>query len=206
MIREDLGRLDYEAAWALQKARLEQRIAGAIPDTALFVEHDPVYTLGRRRGAADNILAPAGVPVIQVERGGDATWHGPGQQVVYPIVALLEEKRDIHAHLKNLEEAAIRTCQEYGLDAVRDPRNTGAWVNGRKICSIGVAVRRWVTWHGLALNVAPDMDYFRRINPCGFDGDIMTSMAVELAKVGRPVPPRAEVADRLFAHLSDILA
>jgi len=201
MIREDLGRLNYEAAWAIQKERLDQRIAGEIPDTALFVEHDPVYTVGRRRGAADNVLAPAGVPVVQVERGGDVTWHGPGQIVVYPIVALPEERRDIHAHLKNLEEAAIRTCRGYGLDAVRDERNTGAWVGGRKICSIGVAVRRWVTWHGLALNVAPDLSYFQRINPCGFGAGIMTSMAEELGED----PPQAEVADRLFEHLNAVL-
>lgn len=193
--------MDYLAAWELQKRRVEQRIAGEIPDTALFVEHDPVYTLGRRKGAADNVLAPMGVPVVQVERGGDVTWHGPGQLVVYPVVALPEGRRDVLAHLRGLEEAAIRTCRDFGLEATRDPRNTGAWVGGRKIGSIGVAVRRWVTWHGLALNLDPDMDYFQRINPCGFGASIMTSMAAELGAA----PPREQVADRLFAHLVDVL-
>lgn len=201
LVREDLGRVDYPSAWALQKRRVDQRIAGEIPDTILVLEHEPVYTLGRRRGAADNVLAPAGVPVIQVERGGDVTWHGPGQLVVYPIIALPEGRRDVLAHLRRLEEAAIRTCRDFGLEAGRDERNTGAWVGGRKVCSIGVAVRRWVTWHGMALNIDPDMDYFQRINPCGFGAETMTSMAEQLGEA----PPREAVADRLAAHLAELL-
>jgi lipoyl(octanoyl) transferase len=201
LVREDLGRMDYLVAWELQKRRVEQRLAGEIPDTALVVEHPPVYTLGRSRGAADNVLAPGDVPVVQVERGGNVTWHGPGQVVIYPIVLLPEARRDIHAYLRSLEEAAIRACRDYGLEAGRDPRNTGAWVGGRKICSIGVAVRRWATWHGMALNVAPDLSYFQRINPCGFGAEIMTSMAAELGEA----PPQPEVTDRLFEHLRSVI-
>jgi lipoyl(octanoyl) transferase len=180
LILRDLGRTPYAEAYALQKALLEARIRGEGDDVALIVEHDPVFTLGRRRGAADNVLVAGDVPVIQVERGGDVTFHGPGQLVVYPILALPPGRQDLHRHLKNLEEIALRTCAAFGLDAARDPRNTGAWVGGHKIASVGVACRSWVTWHGLALNVHPDMRYFARINPCGLSGDVMTSMAQEL--------------------------
>lgn len=176
----DLGRAPYAEAYALQKELLEARIRGEGEDVALIVEHDPVFTLGRRRGAADNVLVAGDVPVIQVERGGDVTFHGPGQLVVYPILALPPGRQDLHRHLKNLEEIALRACRAFGLDAARDPRNTGAWVGGRKIASVGVACRSWVTWHGLALNVNPDMSYFGRINPCGLTSDVMTSMALEL--------------------------
>ena len=148
---EDLGRRSYDWAWSRQKEVLAEVIAGA-PSRILLVEHEPVYTLGRRRGAAENVLDPGEVPVIEVERGGDVTWHGPGQLVAYPIVALPEGRRDLHRHLRELEGAAIACCEHFGLSAGRDPRNTGAWVGGRKICSVGIACRKWVTWHGLALN------------------------------------------------------
>lgn len=176
------GRVPYAEAWALQKALVEQRIAGTIPDTVLVLEHDPVYTVGRRRDAAANLLAVGDVPVFEIERGGDVTWHGPGQVVVYPILALADQ--DLHAHLHRLEDLMIDVCAGFELPVGRDPRNTGAWFGGRKLGSIGIACRRWVTWHGLALNVDPDLSYFHRIHPCGFPAEIMTSMAVAL---GRPV-------------------
>lgn len=196
---EDLGRADYADSWARQKEVLAEVIAGG-PNRLLLVEHNPVFTLGRRRDAQQNVLAPGGVPVLQVERGGDVTFHGPGQLTAYPIVALPEGRQDLHRHLKELEEAAIRTCADFGLSAVRDDRNTGAWVNGKKICSVGIACRRWVTWHGLALNVDVDLSYFGRINPCGLDHTLLTSMQAEGVSA-----PMAEVKARLVHHLRQLM-
>ena len=176
---ERLGRLDYQAAWNRQVEVLEARIRGEIPDTLILVEHEPVFTLGRKRTATENVVAPGEVPVVEVERGGDVTFHGPGQIVAYPIIALTDERRDLHQHLHNLEEAAIRTCHQFGLVATRDARNTGAWIGGRKVCSVGIACRKWVTWHGLALNVCTDLSFFHRINPCGLESQLITSMEVE---------------------------
>lgn len=191
-----LGRVDYRAAWARQQQELADVIAGA-ENAVILCEHDPVYTLGRTRGAAANVLAPGDTPVIEVERGGDVTWHGPGQLVAYPILRLEGEARDLHAHLHRLEDVVVEVCADFGLRGGRDARNTGVWIrpnapDGQKICSIGIACRRWVTWHGLALNVDPDLSAFARINPCGFDAAVMTSMAREL---GRPVAlPDVEAA------------
>lgn len=148
------------------------------------------------------MLLPGDTPVVQVERGGDVTWHGPGQLVAYPIVRLPEGRQDIVLHLRSLEEAVIRTCADFGLLATRDPRNAGAWVGGRKIASVGVSCSRWVTWHGLALNVSPDLGWFARINPCGLGAEVMTSMAQELGAA----PALAQVAPRLVVHLQDVLA
>ena len=202
---EDLGRTTYAASWARQKEVLAEVIAGG-PDRLLLVEHEPVFTLGRRREAAANVLAPGEVPVLEVERGGDVTFHGPGQLTAYPIVALVQGRQDLHRHLRELEEAAIRTCAEFGLAAQRDPRNTGAWVTGadgeaRKVCSVGIACRRWVTWHGLALNVDVDLSYFARINPCGLDHTLLTNMAVELDST----PPMSSVKAAMSRHLAELL-
>ncbi|MDP2314010.1 MAG: lipoyl(octanoyl) transferase LipB [Pseudomonadota bacterium] len=186
-----LGRIGYAEAWALQKGLVEQRANGEIGDTVIVCEHDPVYTVGRRRDAMANVLAPGDVPVVEVERGGDVTWHGPGQVVVYPILQLEGAGRDLHAHMHRLEDLMIEVCADFGVVAGRDPRNTGVWHGGRKLGSVGIACRRWVTWHGLALNVDPDLGYFERINPCGFDATIMTSLARVL---GRPVAVDAVTA------------
>lgn len=179
-----MGRAGYAEVLALQEQLLTERIAEAIPDTVLLVEHDPVYTVGRRKDATANLLAVGDTPVTHVSRGGDVTWHGPGQVVAYPIVRLHDQ--DLHAHLRRLEDVMIEVCGRFGLEAGRDARNTGAWVRGRKIGSVGVACRSWVTWHGLALNVRPDMRYFARINPCGFSSEIMTCMERELGVDGAP--------------------
>ena len=202
---EDLGRATYEHSWARQREVLADVIAGA-PGRILLVEHEPVFTLGRRRGADQNLLDPGPVPVIQVERGGDVTFHGPGQLTAYPIVALAEGRRDLHRHLRELEEAAIRTCADWGLRAGRDERNTGAWIRGaddrgRKVCSVGIACRRWVTWHGLAINVDVDLAWFDRINPCGLPSDDITSLEREL---GSP-PPMDQVKQALVGHLRALL-
>lgn len=176
-----LGRVDYREGWARQQEELTAVIDGA-ENAVILCEHEPVYTLGRKRGALANVLDAGDTPVIEVERGGDVTWHGPGQLVVYPVLRLEGAARDLHAHLHRLEDLAIEVCGALGLPAGRDERNTGAWIRGRKVCSIGVACRRWVTWHGLALNANPDLSAFRRINPCGFDAAVMTSVSEELGR------------------------
>ena len=175
-----LGTAPYREVWARQLALVEQRQRGEIPDTLLLVEHPHVFTLGRRREAAQNVLAPGDVEVIEVERGGDATYHGPGQLVAYPILRLEEGERDLQRYLRTLEAAVIATCARSGLAADREPGKTGVWCGPperrKKLCSMGVASRQWVTFHGLALNVTTDLSYFARINPCGFEAGVMTSL------------------------------
>jgi lipoate-protein ligase B len=177
----DLGTAAYRDVWARQLALVEARQASAAPDTLIVVEHPHVFTLGRRREANQNVLAPGDVEVIEIERGGDVTYHGPGQLVAYPIVLLEDDERDLHAFLRDLEQAVIRTCARAGVTADREPGKTGVWTTtpaGRKkLCSMGIACRKWVTFHGLALNVTTDLSYFARINPCGFEASVMTSLA-----------------------------
>ena len=184
----DLGTASYRDAWARQLALVEARQKAEAPDTLLLLEHDHVFTLGRRREAEGNVLDAGDVEVIGIERGGDVTYHGPGQLVAYPIVLLREgSERDLHRYLRNLEEAVIATCARFGLAADREPGKTGVWTStelGRKkLCSMGIACRKWVTFHGLALNVTTDLAYFRRINPCGFESSVMTSMAEQLGGI-----------------------
>ncbi len=192
-----LGRASYAEVLALQERLLAERIAGDIPDTVILVEHDPVYTVGRRRGAEANLLDVGDTPVVAVSRGGDVTWHGPGQVVAYPIVRMPDG--DLHAHMRRLEAVMVAACAAFGLQAGPDPRNTGTWIDGRKVGSVGIASRSQVAWHGMALNVDPDLRAFARVNPCGFPSAIMTSMAVEK---GAPVPLHAVmdvVADQFSA-------
>lgn len=177
----DLGLVDYEDAWALQHRLVEQRLADEIPDTLVLLEHPHVVTLGRR-GRPEDVLDPS-LHVVQVERGGEATYHGPGQLVGYPIVKL-RERLDVKGYVRSLEEVLIRAAGDFSVTAGRDRRQSGVWVRGRKLGSIGIAVRRDVTYHGFAHNVNTDLSYFERIRPCGFEGSIMTSMARER---GEPV-------------------
>jgi len=184
----DLGSESYRDTWARQLALVEARQRDEIPDTLLLVEHDHVFTLGRRREAEANVLAAGDVEVIGIERGGDVTYHGPGQIVAYPLVLLREgTERDLHRYLRNLEDAVIATCGRFGLTTDREPGKTGVWMTtpaGRKkLCSMGIACRKWVTFHGLALNVTTDLSYFHRINPCGFESSVMTSMAAQLGTI-----------------------
>lgn len=176
----DLGTADYREVWRKQLELVEARQLGRAPDTLIVVEHPHVFTLGRRRDAQQNVLAPGDVPVIEIERGGDVTYHGPGQLVAYPIVLLEGDERDLHRFLRNLEEAVIRTCARVGVTADREPGKTGVWttteLGRKKLCSMGIACRKWVTFHGLALNVTTDLSYFARINPCGFEASVMTSL------------------------------
>ena len=190
----DLGTAAYRDVWAQQLALVEQRQRDEVPDTLLLVEHPHVFTLGRRREAAQNVLMPGDVEVIEIERGGDVTYHGPGQLVAYPIVRLGEGERDLHRYLRNLEDAVIGTCAQLGLVADREPGKTGVWCGPperrKKLCSMGIACRKWVTFHGLALNVTTDLSYFRRINPCGFEASVMSSLAEQLpgADLGAVAP------------------
>lgn len=177
----DLGLASYRDVWERQRTLVEDRQRDATPDTLLLVEHPHVFTLGRRREARSNVLFPGEVEVIEIERGGDVTYHGPGQLVAYPIVLLRDTERDLHRYLRNLEDAVIETCRAFGIAADRETGKTGVWCGPaerrRKLCSMGIACRKWVTFHGLALNVTTDLTYFRRINPCGFDPEIMSSLA-----------------------------
>ncbi len=202
MVLLDLGRAEYQETWHRQLALVEARQRDEIEDTLILVEHPHVITLGRRRDALGNIVAAGDVPVVEIERGGDVTYHGPGQLVAYPIVKLVEGERDLHRFLRNLEEAMILVLAELGVGAGRRAGATGVWCGERKIASIGIACRRWVTFHGLALNVSTDLGYFTRIRPCGFASDVMTSISVEL---GRSVE-LGEVKPLLRARLGETLS
>ncbi len=198
----DLGRIAYRDAWALQKETVAARRAGTAPDTLLVCEHDPVVTVGR--GTKGEAVLDRRFPVEEVERGGEATYHGPGQVVVYPIVALAPGARDLHRWLRALEEAGLRTLAASGLEAGRRDGATGVWIGGtRKLVSIGVAADRWVTWHGLALNHRTDLAHFAAIRPCGFDAQVMTSMEAEL---GERCPDREAVVATLVDALREELA
>ena len=186
----DLGLRDYEEVWRLQKEFVARRRAGEIPDTLILVEHPPVFTVGRHQ-TSSGLFAFAGEAgedewsrrsLVVVERGGGITFHGPGQLVGYPIVDLRGRGRDIHRFLRDLEEVLIRTLRDFSLDAQRRPGLTGVWVGQKKIASIGIAVRHWVSYHGFALNVSVDLRYFRMIRPCGLDGTVITSMSELLGR------------------------
>lgn len=180
LLYQDLGSTDYPTALALQEQFVVAKQQNSSPDILLFVEHPHVYTLGRG-GKQANVLAPGDVPVIWTSRGGDVTYHGPGQLVVYPIVDLRSRlRKDVHRYVRNLELAAIHTLQDFGLSGTRRPPFTGIWIGDKKIAAIGVAVRRCITFHGLALNVSTDLAYFKRIVACGLTWADVTSMAREL--------------------------
>jgi lipoyl(octanoyl) transferase len=178
----DLGRREYQEVWRLQQELVERRQRDEIADTLVLVEHPDVITLGRRRSAHENVIAPGDIPVVEIERGGDVTYHGPGQLVGYPILKLDGDERDLHGYLRQLEEALLGVCRDVGLDGRRNPGWTGVWIGPRKVASIGIAVRRWVTMHGFALNVATDLTRFAAIHPCGLDAAVMTSLAREAGR------------------------
>jgi lipoyl(octanoyl) transferase len=179
--------IDYTRAWDLQRQVHEQRVAGLIPDTCLLLEHQAVYTAGKRTTPLDRPIVDPGAPVIDVDRGGNITWHGPGQLVGYPIVAL-GEPIDVVAYVHSLEEALIGTCREFGVPAGRVEGRRGVWVTSdgpdRKVAAIGVRVARGVTMHGFALNCDCDLSWYDRIVPCGISDASVTSLSVE---AGRPI-------------------
>lgn len=197
LVVRELGRVSYGEALELQRRLAEERIAGSIPDTLLLLEHAPVVTLGRGwRGSSlpvePDALRRRGIEVHEIERGGDVTYHGPGQLVGYPILDLQRHKPDLHWYLRQLEEVLIAALGDLGIPAERNPGFTGVWTRGRKIASIGIHVRQWVTWHGFALNVTTDLSAFDLIVPCGIPNVVMTSVARELEDRG----PRTEDAER----------
>lgn len=197
----DWGRTRYEAARRMQDDLVAQRIAGEIGDTLVFTEHTPVYTLGLRRGSEQNLvwndaqLARHGIEVVKTNRGGDITYHGPGQVVGYPIVSLAAHQ-DLHAYLRFLEQVLINSLGSLGLAAARREGKTGIWLGPRKIAAIGVAVRRWVAYHGFALNVSPDLAHFQGIVPCGIsaaDGTV-TSLQAEFGHTVDPAEVKSVLA------------
>ncbi len=176
-----LGRIDWQQAYHLQEQLVEQRIAGAIEDTVLLLEHEPVITIGRTpdKSSLRNEEEPP-FPVIETNRGGQATYHGPGQLVGYLILDLSYLGRDLHAYLRRVEEAVIATCQQFGVSAHRRENLTGVWMAERKLASIGVGVRKWITMHGFALNITREsLQGFQPIVPCGIQDVTMTCLADE---------------------------
>lgn len=200
-----LGRVSYAAGLSLQAELVAARQSGLVGDVLLLLEHDPVVTLGRS-ARADHVLLPEallrqrGVELFESGRGGDVTYHGPGQVVGYPILDLSPDRRDVHRYVRDLEEVMIRACADYGLSASRVPGLTGCWLGEEKIGAIGVRISRWVTSHGFAFNVGTDLAAFSLIVPCGIRGRGVTSLARLL---GREVPS-SEVEGRLAGHLRDV--
>jgi len=199
-----MGKSLYWEIWDLQKRLVEQRYNGKIGDCLIFTEHNPVITMGRAT-SKDNLLCSPdelvqrGVELYEIERGGDITYHGPGQLVVYPIIDLDAHGRDLHRYLRDLEQVTISTLGDLGIEAGIKPGLTGVWADDHKLAAIGVAVKRWVTYHGLALNVSTDLDYFKLINPCGISGYPVGSVeSILRRKVDIDV-----VADRLAENFAE---
>ena len=193
------GLVDYAAALARQQTLVAQRIAAEIPDSLVLLEHPPVFTLGRG-GDERYLLDPGRVPVHRVGRGGEVTFHGPGQLSAYPILDLKRHGKDVHRYLRLLEDVVIATLAAWGITATRRDGLTGVWVGTDKIASIGIGVRRWVTFHGFALNVNTDLSYFSAIVPCGLPGVRMTSMQ-EVLKEALPLDTVQSTMVRSFARI-----
>jgi lipoyl(octanoyl) transferase len=204
-----LGLIPYARALELQRAVARARISGALAhDVLLLLEHPPVVTLGRSSKAQHLVASPAmlaarGVELFEAERGGDVTFHGPGQLVGYPIVNLRGHRQDLHWYLRQVEAALIRALEAIGMRAERSEGRTGVWTAGRKIASIGVHARDWVTWHGFALNVSTDLSYFDLIVPCGLSGVTMTSVAREL---GAGAPSFSAVSEAVAESFASIFS
>ena len=172
-----LGLVPYEEAHRLQLELVGERAEDRVSDVLVLTEHHEVVTVGRKSDAAERAeLARLDVPVVEVERGGEATWHGPDQVVAYPIFKLTERRRDLHRFLRDLEEVVIRVLGELEVEGTRRDGLTGVWIGSQKVCSVGVAVRRWVTYHGLALNVGNDLARQQSFRPCGLEPGVMTRL------------------------------
>ncbi len=206
-----LGHVEYEDGWTLQKRFREARIAGTVGDCLFLLEHPPVITLGRGAKRKHLLWSPAkleaaGISVHETERGGDVTYHGPGQLVVYPILSLTPDRQDVRRYVRSLEEAVIRTLSVFEIEAHHEPQWPGVWVgsaeNGdlAKIAALGVHISRWVTLHGFALNVDPDLTHFESIVPCGIHGARVTSMAQQLGRAIR----REEVEEALLRTFAEV--
>ncbi len=201
-----MGTVDYADAWAWQRELFMARLDGERSDTLMLLEHPPTYTLGRRGIEADLVYDEAerarrGIGLYNVDRGGRATYHGPGQLVGYPILEL-GERYDVLTYLRKLEEVVIRTAAAFGVEAVRDPENTGVWVGPNKLGAIGVKITRGITMHGFALNVVTDLSMFEGIVPCGIQDRWVTSIAQETG-IKHPVKQVASVAAENLAEVFD---
>lgn len=200
-----LGTVPYADALAMQRELVEARRSRRVPDQLMLLEHPHVVTIGVR-GSRSHVLAGSdrlsllGVELHETGRGGDVTYHGPGQIVGYPVVDLRPDRCDVHRYVRDLEEVMIRTAQYYGLNAGRLEGLTGTWVDGKKIGAIGVRISRWITSHGFAFNVNTDLSYFDLIVPCGITGRGVTSLSHLL---GRPLPLR-EVEEVIIRHFCDV--
>ena len=201
----DLGLMDYEKAWDLQHHLWQKRVEGQLPDLVLLGEHPHVFTLGRRGNRSHLIVSPEileamKIPILHVERGGNVTYHGPGQMVVYPILGLKDYGYRLIRYVDQLEEVILRLLEDFRIEGRRDPSNRGVWVGQEKIASIGVAIKRWVSFHGFSLNYETDLKYFDLINPCGLVGKKMTSMANIL---GMEIS-RERLIERICFHFKQI--
>jgi lipoyl(octanoyl) transferase len=197
--------MDYEKAWNLQHQLWSRRVEEELPDLLLLLEHPHVITLGRRGHrthlkASPEILEAMKIPIFHVERGGDITYHGPGQMVVYPLLDLKDYGYRLIRYVDQLEEVILHVLKDFGIAGEKDSRNRGVWANGNKIASIGVAIKRWVSFHGFALNYKTDLKYFDLMDPCGLVGEKMTSMANILGKE----ISRKELAERIMFHFKEI--
>jgi lipoate-protein ligase B len=201
----EMGLMDYQEAYELQRTLHRQRVEGKISDVLLLLEHPPTITVGKS-GSLDNVLVTReqlvqqGISLFFIDRGGDVTYHGPGQLVGYPIVDLRQREKDLHCYVRNLEEVILRTLKDFSIDGERDESHPGVWVNGEEIATIGLSVRRGVSMHGFALNINIDLEHFSFINPCGFSDRGATSMSKIL---GTDVPLE-EVTKSLIYHFCDV--
>ena len=212
IVAQWLGRIGYRDAWTLQKELVDARVAGSIADRLLLLEHDAVLTLGRQASLEHVLASPRelgrrGIEVIRVERGGEVTYHGPGQLVAYPIIRLGDRGILVRPLVAALEAAMIETCARLGLDAMRRDGHPGCWVAGeggrphRKVGALGLRIERGVSYHGIALNVDPDLRDFDLIDPCGMPGLVSTSIAEELGRTAEPPTTAAvERAGSIFAE------
>ncbi|MGE5351480.1 MAG: lipoyl(octanoyl) transferase LipB [Bacteroidota bacterium] len=201
----DLGLIDYEKAWELQRKTFDLRRNKDVPDILYLLEHPHTYTLGKvadRKNliGSENYLKENGISVYDIDRGGDITYHGPGQIVGYPILDLAEWKQDTHLYLRSIEEVIILTCQDYGLRAGRIEKLTGVWIEDRKIAAIGIKVSRWITMHGFAFNVNTDLSLFQGIIPCGITDKSVTSLSKELGYD----PDMNEVKEKLVNNFKNV--
>jgi lipoyl(octanoyl) transferase len=201
----DLGFIEYKEAWELQKKIHSKRVLGEVQDFLFLLEHPNTYTLGKTAHkenltGSETYLKENHISVFDIDRGGDITYHGPGQIVGYPIIDLNDWKKDTHKYLRALEEVIIKTCEDYSLKCERNQKHTGVWLGDRKIAAIGIKVSRWITMHGFAFNVNTDLNLFNGIIPCGIRDKAVTSIQKEL---NRKIEIQ-EVKEKLLANFNDI--
>lgn len=205
------GHIPFRQAWDWQQALVRKRQHDEIDDVLLLLEHPPTYTLGRRADPANLLASPAmlqadGCDVIEIDRGGDVTFHGPGQLVGYPIIKLRPEELDYRGYIRRLEQVLINVVGEFGLEGQRLPGFSGVWWHGEKLAAIGVKISAGVTSHGFALNIDTNLDYFRRIVPCGIPDKPVGSLHIALTSSGRPLPAYEQVVAAVCNHFGSVFA